>query len=247
MTFAVRLSTHVWNPLGDRRALLLHGLGSDGTCWWRLASELADDGFMVVAPDLRSHGASPTAADHGIDALTADVAALGDGWDLVVGHSLGGSIAAALLADPAAAHAAVLVDPVLWLPPAAREQLRQELRADVGRADPDGVRAANPGWDERDVQRKARAAAAVTPDVVDAVFADNDPWGGLDRLPAWQARVHLMAADPELGALLTPDLAAKVADGQRVTFEVVAGVGHSIYRERPDAVRVAVTHVLSAL
>jgi pimeloyl-ACP methyl ester carboxylesterase len=57
----VRLQTHVWNPLGDRRALLLHGLASDGACWWRLASQLADDGWMVLAPDLRGHGRSPAA------------------------------------------------------------------------------------------------------------------------------------------------------------------------------------------
>jgi len=121
----VRLNTHLWNPGGPAgRALLLHGLGSDGTTMWRLASHLADRGYLVAAPDLRSHGGSPSAADHRLGALTEDVAILGAAWDLVVGHSLGGAVAASLLArDDVEVSAALLVDPVLELADGSREPL----------------------------------------------------------------------------------------------------------------------------
>ena len=58
MTMPVALTTSVWGT-GPRRALLLHGLSSAGSTWWREAPELADLGFTVVAPDLRAHGTSP--------------------------------------------------------------------------------------------------------------------------------------------------------------------------------------------
>jgi pimeloyl-ACP methyl ester carboxylesterase len=243
VSFAVRLSTHVWNPMGARRALLLHGLGSDGTSWWRLASELAETGYLVIAPDLRSHGASPAAVDHSVAALAEDVAALGEGWDLVVGHSLGGAIATLLLHRSPQPRAAVLVDPVLRLDATQREPLRASQRADVGHLDPDRIRAARPGWDERDVQRKVLAAARVTPDVVDAVIDHNDPWDVTDLLRAAGVRVHLLAADPACGGLLAPDLASALADGDGVTAEVVDGCGHSIHRERPDVVGAAIERV----
>jgi pimeloyl-ACP methyl ester carboxylesterase len=236
----VRLQTHVWNPLGERRALLLHGLGSDGATWWRLASQLAEDGYLVVAPDLRGHGRSPAAVDHAVAALAGDVVVLGDGWDLVVGHSLGGAIAATLLAQPLGVAAAVLVDPVLRLDDAERPGLRQRLRAEAGGVTPEEVRAVHPEWEERDVWRKVMATRAVTPDVVDAVFDDNDPWDVVSTTRAWQARVHLLAADPAIGGSLTPQLAAEVADGVRVTAAVVSGAGHSIHRERPAAITDAV-------
>jgi pimeloyl-ACP methyl ester carboxylesterase len=236
----VRLQTHVWNPLGARRALLLHGLGSDGATWWRLASELADDGYLVVAPDLRGHGRSPAATDHRIATLADDVAVLGDGWDLVVGHSLGGSVAATLLARPLDVAAAVLVDPVLRLDDAERPELRERLRAEAGGVPPEDVRRVHPEWDERDVWRKVMATRAVTPDVIDAVFDHNDPWEVVAAAERWQARVHLLAADPAIGGTLTPQLADEVADGVRVTAEVVRGAGHSIHRERPGAVSSAV-------
>lgn len=249
MSPPIRLQTHVWNPLGDRRALLLHGLTSDGTCWWRLASELADAGWMVLAPDLRSHGRSPTAAAHDLASLAGDVALLGEGWDLLVGHSTGGAIAAHLLAQPLEVRAAVLVDPVLRLNGAQRDAVHQRLHEETGGVDAAAVRAAEPTWDERDVQRKVLAASLVTPDVVDAVLEHNDPWDVAGLTPRWQARVHLLAAEPARGGLLDPELAAAVAETStpqgRVTASVVAGCGHSIQRERPDVVSEAVQQVVA--
>jgi pimeloyl-ACP methyl ester carboxylesterase len=240
----VRCNTHLWNPAGRRRALLLHGLGSDGACWWRLASALADEGWLVLAPDLRSHGMSPPAADHRIAAFAADVAVLGERWDLVVGHSLGGAVAAELLASADVATAALLIDPVLVLASEDRERVRHQQRADVGLLDPAALAAAQPDWHPRDRARKLLAAARVSPDVVDAVLDDNDPWDLTARVADWRARVHLLAADPAEGGLLDPDLAARLADGRRVTTSTVAGAGHSIHRERHDAVAAALDDLL---
>ncbi|GGI03821.1 alpha/beta fold hydrolase [Egicoccus halophilus] len=240
---AVRLNTHLWNPTGRRRALLLHGLGSDGTSWWRLASELATDGWMVLAPDLRSHGLSPPGADHRIAAFAADVALLGDRWELLVGHSLGGAVAAHLLAEQQLAPAAVLVDPVLHLTGDDHRRLRVEQRLDVGELDTDAVAEAHPAWHPRDVSRKVLAARRVTPDVVDAVLDDNDPWDVRADGDRWRERVHLLVADPGYGGWLAPATADELTDGTRVTAEVVPGAGHSIHRERPEVLARAVARV----
>jgi len=241
MSVPIRLQTSVWNPFGARRALLIHGLSSDAGSWWRVASELADDGWMVVAPDLRSHGRSPTALDHRVVTMAADVAQLGNSWDLIVGHSLGGSIAAVLAGDHHV-PAMVLIDPVLVLPASQREPLRDSVKASLDRPDAATIRAANPCWSERDVHRKVLALRSFTPDVVDAVLDDNDPWDVRWTVPRWSGRVHLLAADPTGGALLSPGDIAEVtrAAGDRVTASVVHGAGHSLHRERPEVVREAI-------
>ena len=251
MVAALRLQSHVWNADGGRRALLLHGLGSDGTTWWRLASQLAEDGWLVIAPDLRGHGRSPTAEGFTLAHLAADAAAVGDGWDLVVGHSLGGAIAAELLASDVEVAAAVLIDPVLRLASEPREALRTSMREQAGGVDADAIRRDHPAWDERDVWRKVLAARLFTPDVVDAVLDHNDPWDLTDRTSRWRARTHLLSADPEVGDVsLDPALAQHLASqptdaGGRVTAEVVAGAGHSIQRDRPEAVLAAVRKVVA--
>jgi pimeloyl-ACP methyl ester carboxylesterase len=244
----VRLSTHVWNPNGAAgRVLLLHGLGSDGASWWRVASHLADRGYLVAAPDLRSHGTSPPAADHRLRTLTEDVAALGTGWDLVVGHSLGGAIAAFLLArDDLEVGRAVLIDPVLTLPDEAREEVRATQRAHVGRLEAAEVAAAQPRWEAADVERKVLAAAAVTPDVVDRVLDHNPGWDLVPLARLWRCRVHLVAADPTLGALLSPTELTSLAGGTQVTSETVPGAGHSVHRDDPAAVLAAIDRLLEA-
>jgi pimeloyl-ACP methyl ester carboxylesterase len=241
----VRLQSHVWNPSGAGRALLLHGLMSDGATWWRLAAELADAGWMVVAPDLRGHGRSPAGGRHDLATLAGDVAALGAEWDLVVGHSLGGAVAAWLLADHHPIGGAVLIDPVLRLEGAMREELRRRLRADAGGVDPAELARRHPEWDERDVWRKVLATRLTGPDVVDAVLDDNDPWDLTPLGERWLARVHLLAADPAKGATLRMELAERLAEeGPATTYEVVTGCGHSIHRERPEVVDGAVRRVL---
>jgi pimeloyl-ACP methyl ester carboxylesterase len=251
-SWPIRLSTHVLHPNGTAgRALLLHGLGSDGLTWWRLGSQLADRGFLVLAPDLRSHGHSPTAHDHRIATLAGDVALLGGGWDLVVGHSLGGAVAAELLARPDLdITAAVLVDPALLLHPDDREQVRQHQRSDVGPlGGAQDLAARYPRWHPYDVERKLLAAAVVAPSVVDLVVDHNDPWDVTATADRWTSRVHLLAADPQrdelLGrALLDERLLASLTARGGVSGEVVVGAGHSIHRDDPDAVWRAVAEVL---
>ena len=234
----VALHVRVWNPGAARRVLLLHGLGSDsGTCW-RLAEAVAATGATAVAPDLRGHGLSPTTLDHRITAYAADVALLADAWDLVVGHSLGGSVLAELCARPGFARQALLLDPVLWLRPGEREQLRTDLAGEVGGVlTPDALASSNPGWGEEDRHRKVLAAATVSRRTTDLTVDHNDPWDVRGFAREWACRVHLVAADPDHGALLRP---ADIADAQAahpgVSATTIRGAGHSLHRDEPAVV-----------
>ncbi|MET9019289.1 alpha/beta hydrolase [Actinopolymorpha sp. NPDC004070] len=79
-----------------RPLLLLHGAGANLAAWTSFAPLLTPD-FRVVAPDLRGHGRSGDGPWTWTDAL-ADVEAVADHLGLaepiVVGHSLGGCLAA---------------------------------------------------------------------------------------------------------------------------------------------------------
>ncbi|AOS65924.1 putative hydrolase or acyltransferase of alpha/beta superfamily [Actinoalloteichus hymeniacidonis] len=76
--------------------LLLHGLGGNLLTWEPIVGLLADR-YRVVTVDLRGHGASDDAAwdwDAVLDDLEAVIGALGLHRPAVVGHSLGGMVAA---------------------------------------------------------------------------------------------------------------------------------------------------------
>lgn len=107
--------------------LLLHGITSSGETWDWLVPALADR-FRVLRLDFRGHGQSDrapgeyTAAGYVSDAVAALEQAAGQPC-VVIGHSLGGAIAAALTQQrPDLLTGAVMEDPPLWPTPAADAQ-----------------------------------------------------------------------------------------------------------------------------
>ena len=111
--------TRSWMPPRDPRAsiVLVHGLGEHSGRYEHVGGHLAAAGFAVDATDLRGHGRSggPRAHmesfDDVLDDLEASVArrqAPGVPF-VLIGHSLGGLIAAAYTEDPARTRPDLLV------------------------------------------------------------------------------------------------------------------------------------------
>jgi len=241
-----RLHLH---SFGDALAgvLLLHGLGSAGPVWWRVAEALADAGHSSVAPDLRGHGGSPFTGAYTLDGYAGDVLeSCPAPWELVVGHSLGGAVAVRVaMLDPEFARAYLLVDPAIDFDEAAARRLRDDLAGQAARPPSvDQLTADFPGWHPGDRERKHDALIATSPDVMRASIDDNPDWHLGAELVSIDRRVHILGA--ELDPLYGPDDFARhgTGDGRR-TFEVVLGAGHSIYRDDPDAVVRAALELLA--
>lgn len=97
-----------WNvsgQTGSATTVLVHGLFGDIDAWAGLASSLASQGRSVVAIDLPAHGKTPAKGFTIVKivaALAEVLATLPSGPKILVGHSLGGAIAAKLAAKLAA-------------------------------------------------------------------------------------------------------------------------------------------------
>ena len=106
-----RLWRRTWTPAGETRAaiVLVHGLGEHSGRYDYLASHCIRQGFAVFALDHYGHGKSDGQPGHverfsvyldGVRALLEQVRAEQPGVPLfLVGHSMGGLIAAALLPE----------------------------------------------------------------------------------------------------------------------------------------------------
>ena len=79
---------------GPRRIALVHGLSADGAQWHGLTERIvAAGGATVTTVDLRGHGASDRSELYTLEVFADDlVETLPTGLDLLVGHSLGGSV-----------------------------------------------------------------------------------------------------------------------------------------------------------
>ncbi|WP_439592114.1 alpha/beta fold hydrolase [Microbacterium sp.] len=227
------------DPAASRRALLVHGLGSNGPLMWRYGTALADDGWRVDAVDLRGHGTAPRALDYTIAAYAADLLATrpdaGDAWDLVVGHSLGGAASTSAAADhPGWTRRLVLVDPAIHL----AERDRQIVRDSQSRAFADptqaAVRAEHPTWHEQDIELKALSAQQASRWAVEQTSIQNPEWD--ERVAASRLTIptHVIASDPKVYSIFKGRLVDEVTANPNVTVSIVVGAGHSPHRDKPD-------------
>lgn len=232
---AVELHVRRWGD-GARRALLLHGIGSSSAGWWRLGPDLSDAGYWVEAVDLRGHGHSPKDVPLHLDDYAADLRGLGDGWDLVVAHSLGGAIVLASgLARPGWSEKLVLQDPAV-LGSDDPEVIAWMLEEYQGEISPEAVAAANPTWHPTDAAFKAEAMMQSGPEAITETLVASGAWNLWDELMEVAIPTLLVGADPGMGALVQPAMGEAAAEGNpNIRFETIHGGSHSMHRDEYDA------------
>jgi lipase len=133
-----------WGDPDAPPVLCLHGVTGHGRRFRRLAEERLALRHRVLAPDLRGHGRSSweppwTLAQH-LEDVRETLEAAGVERATVIGHSFGGRLALELTAA-GVAERSVLLDPVVWVPPAIALERAEHQRADRSFADDEDARA----------------------------------------------------------------------------------------------------------
>lgn len=233
------INTQRWGPTHDPeapRALLVHGITSSAETMWELGEGLAASGWAVTAVDLPGHGASAATKSYRFTDIADSIARqLGAGFDLYVGHSLGGAIGTVLLArHPQTAHRAVLIDPALLVTDDQVADLPNELIADKALS-AEQVVTQNPRWHPRTVQARIRATEAADVDAVSGYLAHNPSW---DVTPeAAQVTVPVLVLVATDGSAVAPELVTALpAANAYWNFETVPDSTHSLHRDHPALV-----------
>jgi len=135
---------------GDTTLVMLHGYGESLMAWRAIADRLGQR-FRVVAVDLPGFGVSdkppgPYTLDAMHRRLAAFVARWTDGPVIVVGHSMGGEIAASLAMSEPRVVAAVLVAPAGYELAALIDSLPPSVAGLAGAATPLVLPVHDPQW-----------------------------------------------------------------------------------------------------
>ena len=228
---------HVLDYGGDRPPLLvLPGITSPAVTWDFVVAPLRD----LVRPlvmDLRGRGLSEAGGEYAAPDFAVDAAAaidqLGLARPLVLGHSLGARIAAALAArEPVELAATIVVDPPLSGPdrgpyPTSREAFEQQLREGYEGTTADAVGAYYPLWPRSELLLRARWLETCEEA---AVLATYDEFVREDFLE-WWAEVPAPATFISGGEspVVTPAGAADArAANPAAAYAVVPGAGHMV-------------------
>lgn len=227
--------------------LLLHGFTDNGLCWMDFAREFEGD-YNVIMYDYRGHGFSEAPeTGYTIDDYTADavgfIGAMRLDKPIIVGHSLGGSIAATLaLRRPDIPAGIVLIDPpgvtgplldtkakekdaMRWFKkdiPYLKRASLETLLKEAGKRHPQISEACRRRWADAKVQMSPQIAVTILnlPDL-------KDQWAQI------QVPTLILKADTDAPTRQRELDAVKNAPQVRLVH--IDGAGHLVHMERPEA------------
>ncbi|MBS1907782.1 MAG: alpha/beta fold hydrolase [Actinobacteria bacterium] len=233
-----------------RALVLVHGWGGDASAWAELIPGLQRHA-RVVAVDLRGHGAAPAGEeDVTLDVLAADLVALlatlANPERVLVGHSLGGALAAMVAVNrPDLVSGAVLIDPAYGAgdremkeAPGRLAEIRREGGAVVARRIDE---AFGQGAEPAVMLRAAYAMATTPPDVLASLYASNyldaqaigsEP-GAIGWIRRRRVRTLVLVPSEERATL-------DRVHGSDTDVVVLQGAGHFLHHEQASAVLVTI-------
>ena len=238
------LKLHYTRTGGDKPSVVLaHGFSDDELCWTPVAELLAAK-YDVVMVDARGHGKSdmPKRGTRR-GGLGGDLAGVITGLGLkrpaVLGHSMGAATALGLAGTyPDLPSAILLEDPPPWwvTPPSAKRpassddwiiELKRKTREELIAH----AHVQSPAWPEAELGPWADSKLR---------FSFHFLSRGLGKPVDWPTTVRriacptlLITADPEKGAIVSPEAAAALqALLPQTRVSHIASAGHSIRREQ---------------
>jgi N-formylmaleamate deformylase len=229
--------------------VLCHGATDNGLCWTPVARALEGE-YDVIMPDSRWHGFSdgPAEGNHPdcqVEDLVGLVHALGLEKPILMGHSMGANTAlmaagrypdlprAVILEDPPLREMVVPENPA----PAQSfvERTRQSLLGYKTMTRQELIEMIHnqaPAWSEDELGPWADSKLQVSLNFVKARKNRPAPVAPWDDLAKITCPALLITADPERGAIITPEVAQKAAEVLPSMKVVrISGAGHSIRRE----------------
>lgn len=232
--------------------VLLHGFTQTGRSWAPTVAALGER-YRALAPDLRGHGAAGGARPVDFAEIAADVLALtGDRRFTLAGYSMGGRIALDLaLRDGGAAQARIERLVLIGASPGIADPAERAARRSADEAlaqqlERDGIEpfarrwAAQPLFDSQPpavaaaahAERLRNTAAGLAASLRGVGTGTMEPlW---ERLGALQVPVTLVVGEHDAKFRATAERMAAAIP--RAELHVVAGAGHAVQLERPEAV-----------
>jgi N-formylmaleamate deformylase len=234
------LRLHVLDYGGDGVPLvILPGITSPAITMDFVARELTDLVRPIVV-DVRGRGLSDSGKSYTLEDYADDTVAVLEGLDrpLLLGHSMGARIAAAVAARGLPLRGTVLVDPPMSGPdrgpyPTSLDAFLDQLEEAQRGTDADEVARSWPRWPRREQELRARWLSSCDTDAIAATHAGFESEDFFTTWPHVPAPAVLLygGASPVVTAAGAAEAAATNPAARLVE---VPGAGHMVFWDEPE-------------
>jgi pimeloyl-ACP methyl ester carboxylesterase len=216
-----------------RRAILIHGLTSDKHTWFRVEETLRRRGYRVTSVNLSGHGDAVRHEEYSFAGWVDEVLAQAGGRrvDLIVGHSLGGLIAAGV-AHRAGADRILLLDPLLHVPANTVQWLAKSVIQNSPMLNESLLRLQFPQWSLEAVKFELAAIRAWDKNTMKAMIPEEGQVIA-DGFLADPKRGQILILKPRYSFLLPTRHAIQLAH-QGLDVLEVPGAAHSVHHDQPE-------------
>ena len=225
---AFRMQLHTENVgSGEKVALLLHGMMGSSGSWWRVAPQFVSRGYHVIALDLPGHGLSPrhpslTIPDAAASVVETVSRLAGRPPTVAMGHSFGGAVLAASIAELAPERAIYVDAPTSSRGGWDRDAVRAEYESDRAARTVEGLRARRPLYSDRDCEVEALAAERFDPETAAGIASATGGVWTPSSSPA-SLMVRVVPSD------YVSDEDSRMLTARGVIVRDIPGAAHSIW------------------
>lgn len=234
----VQLPSIAWGSANaTKRALLVHGLGSDSQTMWKIGEFLSSQGWLAIAVDQRGHGVAPRASRYRIEDYAEDLLGFprSGSWDVAIGHSIAGaSLVLAATSEPNFAKRLIMIDPALFANETDRSGVMQgqvfnHLELTIAEQ-----AKRNPGWHQQDIELSVRASKTASLFALQHSVIDNPDWDVLEEAKKVTVPTLVVQGDPGVLARYTNEHAALLESANKnFSRTMIPGTGHNPHRDQP--------------
>ena len=216
-------------------ALLIHGMSSTSRTWDETVVYLMVHGYNVVTVELEGHGDNARLDSYSFNIWIDSIVKQVEGFnlsrlDLIVGHSLGGLLAAGV-AMKIPTKKILFIDPLLAVPPAmVRMVVKRMLRLKVTASLPDLIEK----FPNRDPQLLLHEYEAIHKWDVKCLEAlkPNDGWDIVKAFFALNEKPESVLVRPA-SSMLIPKRKKKFFAKHGIRVVTIDNVGHGVHLDAP--------------
>lgn len=220
----------------SKNALVIHGMASESSAWKNTLKHLQYKNYNTITLDLSGHGLSERKNSYSFMGWVDEILDVVEGRDItphvIIGHSLGGLLAASVSNRLKNVEKMLLIDPLLHVPSNIMQYVVKKVMSRFQNADEDSLKKSHPTWEKHTIIDELITFSRWDTKTLDALKSDEG-WEIASSFLSSPHRGDTIILKPKHSFLLPIKYVDTLETNYGINVIEIPNTGHSIHRDNP--------------